>query len=63
MSSLSLDVCIQLIDFSVVLAIFSNSPMRYPSPIYNGPPIPLNFGDSSFESSPEKAKARYKRLL
>ena len=42
-----------------VMVNFSNSPMRYPSPIYSGPPIPLNFGDSSFESSPEKPKARY----
>ena len=49
--------------FSLILVIFSNSPMRYPSPIYSGPPIPLNFGDSSFESSPEKSKARYKIML
>lgn len=30
--------------------------MKYPSPLYSGPPIPLDFGDSSFDSdgSPDK---------
>lgn len=34
--------------------------MRYPSPVYAGPPIPIDFSDSSFDedSSPDNA-SRY----
>lgn len=33
-----------------------NSPVRYPHNVYAGPPIPIDFSDSSFdEGSPEKA--------
>ena len=39
--------------------MYSNSPMKYPSPVYAGPPIPLRF-DSSCEASPNKLlKSRY----
>lgn len=36
--------------------VYRNSPVKYPTPSYDGPPIPIDFGDSSFEcdSSPEK---------
>ncbi|XP_064384490.1 membrane-associated tyrosine- and threonine-specific cdc2-inhibitory kinase-like [Halichondria panicea] len=31
-----------------------NSPVRYPSALYSGPPIPLDYGDSSDNQSPNK---------
>lgn len=30
--------------------------MKYPSPVYTGPPIPLNFGESSTDSSFEEPR-------
>lgn len=38
--------------------------MRYPSPVYSGPPIPIDFSDSSFDedSSPDNT-ARYVPVL
>ena len=37
----------------------SDTPVEYPTPVYSGPPIPLDFG-SSCENTPDKhAKSRY----
>lgn len=35
----------------------SNSPMKYPSPVYTGPPIPLDFGDTSTSSLDNSASS------
>ena len=49
------DACSKCMLF-LICTYYRNSPVKYPTPSYAGPPIPIDFGDSSFEcdSSPEK---------
>ncbi len=41
-----------IIDITILSS--RNSPVRYPSALYSGPPIPLDYGDSSDNHSPNK---------